>query len=48
MMSCVTSAERTGYFEIAHFVTIGSPLGLPHVKDKIIRERPDANKKEQT
>ena len=32
-------------FEIAHFVTIGSPLGLPHVKDKIIRERPYANKK---
>ncbi len=26
-------------FEIAHFVTIGSPLGLPHVKAKIIDER---------
>ena len=26
-------------FEIAHFVTIGSPLGLPHVKGKIIAER---------
>ena len=26
-------------FEIAHFVTIGSPLGLPHVKAKIIEER---------
>ena len=26
-------------FEIAHFVTIGSPLGLPHVKGKIIEER---------
>ena len=26
-------------FEIAHFVTIGSPLGLPHVKAKILVER---------
>ncbi len=25
-------------FEIDHFVTIGSPLGLPHVKGKIIEE----------
>ncbi len=25
--------------EVAHFVTIGSPLGLPHVKGKIIEER---------
>ncbi len=25
--------------EIPHFVTIGSPLGLPHVKGKIIQER---------
>jgi hypothetical protein len=29
-------------FEIAHFVTIGSPLGLPHVKGKIVEERPYA------
>lgn len=27
---------------IAHFVTIGSPLGLPHVKDKILAERDGA------
>jgi hypothetical protein len=26
-------------FELSHFVTIGSPLGLPHVKAKIIKER---------
>lgn len=26
-------------FELAEFVTIGSPLGLPHVKRKIIEER---------
>ena len=26
-------------FKVSHFVTIGSPLGLPHVKAKIIRER---------
>lgn len=26
-------------FEVAHFVTIGSPLGLPYVKAKIIDER---------
>lgn len=26
-------------FELSHFVTIGSPLGLPHVKTKIINER---------
>ena len=25
-------------FRVDHFVTIGSPLGLPHVKDKIWRE----------
>ena len=25
--------------KVAHFVTIGSPLGLPHVKSKIIEER---------
>ncbi len=25
-------------FEVDHFVTIGSPLGLPHVKGKIIDE----------
>lgn len=29
-------------FEIAHFVTIGSPLGLPHVKGNIVEERPYA------
>ncbi len=32
-------------FEIAHFVTIGSPLGLPHVKAKIIEERTYAGTK---
>ena len=26
-------------FEVAHFVTIGSPLGLPHVKAQIVAER---------
>ena len=26
-------------FELAHFVTIGSPLGLPHVKAKVYEER---------
>lgn len=26
-------------FEVAHFVTIGSPLGIPHVRNKIIEER---------
>lgn len=26
-------------FEVSHFVTIGSPLGLPHVKAKIAEER---------
>jgi hypothetical protein len=31
--------------EVAHFVTIGSPLGLPHVKGKIIDERKYAHKK---
>ena len=31
-------------FELAHFVTIGSPLGLPHVKRKIIEERQYAGK----
>jgi hypothetical protein len=25
--------------EVPYFVTIGSPLGLPHVKGKIIKER---------
>jgi hypothetical protein len=34
-------------FEIAHFVTIGSPLGLPHVKAKIIEERGYAGKKHE-
>lgn len=27
-------------FELAHFDTIGSPLGLPHVKAKVYEERP--------
>ena len=31
-------------FELSHFVTIGSPLGLPHVKTKIIKERSYDNK----
>ena len=35
-------------FQIAHFVTIGSPLGLPHVKAKIIQERAYAGTKPQT
>ena len=26
-------------FQIAQFVTIGSPLGIPHVKAKIVQER---------
>jgi hypothetical protein len=26
-------------FNLSHFVTIGSPLGLPHVKAKIVKER---------
>ncbi len=26
-------------FELSHWVTIGSPLGLPHVKAKIVQER---------
>lgn len=26
-------------YELSHFVTIGSPLGLPHVKAKIIKEQ---------
>ncbi|MEW6533996.1 MAG: alpha/beta hydrolase [Candidatus Auribacterota bacterium] len=30
------STEKIG---ISHFITIGSPLGLPHVKGKIIQER---------
>ena len=31
---------RTGEdVEVAHFVTIGSPLGLPHVKGEIVKER---------
>lgn len=34
-------------FEIAHFVTIGSPLGLPHVKAKIIDERPYAGEEHE-
>ena len=25
-------------FEVDHFVTIGSPLGLPHVRNKIVQE----------
>ena len=29
---------------IKHFVTIGSPLGLPHVKHKIVEERKTANR----
>ncbi|MFQ5783329.1 MAG: hypothetical protein ACE5H8_00715, partial [Alphaproteobacteria bacterium] len=32
-------------FEVAHFATIGSPLGLPHVKAKIIEERAYAGTK---
>jgi len=32
--------QKDPSFEIAHLVTIGSPLGLPHVKAKIIKERP--------
>ena len=32
-------SDKDPDFEIAHFVTIGSPLGLPHVKGKIIEER---------
>ena len=31
--------QKDRSFEVAHFVTIGSPLGLPHVKGKIIEER---------
>jgi hypothetical protein len=34
-------------FEVAHFVTIGSPLGIPHVKAKIIEERPYAGKENE-
>ncbi|MEW8036547.1 MAG: hypothetical protein AB2817_10785 [Candidatus Thiodiazotropha sp.] len=34
-------AEREPDYELSHFVTIGSPLGLPHVKAKIIHERGD-------
>ena len=33
--------------EVPHFVTIGSPLGLPHVKGKIIEER-DYDRKVRT
>ena len=32
-------------FQIGHFVTIGSPLGLPHVKAKIVQERAYAGTK---
>ncbi len=31
--------QQDNGFELAQFVTIGSPLGLPHVKKKIIEER---------
>jgi hypothetical protein len=31
--------QRDPHFEVSHLVTIGSPLGLPHVKAKIIEER---------
>ena len=34
-------------FELAHFVTIGSPLGLPHVKAKIIDERSYAGEEKE-
>ena len=33
-------------FRLAHFVTIGSPLGLPHVKAKIIEQREYSAQKE--
>jgi len=33
-------------FEVSHFATIGSPLGLPHVKKKIIDERRYSSRKE--
>ena len=32
--------QKDETFAIEHFVTIGSPLGLPHVKAKIVAERP--------
>ena len=31
--------QKDANFQLAHFVTIGSPLGLPHVKSKIIQQR---------
>jgi hypothetical protein len=31
--------RRDAGFQVSHLVTIGSPLGLPHVKAKIIKER---------
>ena len=31
--------REEGNITVSHFVTIGSPLGLPHVKGKIIEER---------
>jgi len=34
-------------FEIDHFVTIGSPLGLPHVKGKIVEEFVHRGEKER-
>jgi len=37
--------QKDPSFEIAHLVTIGSPLGLPHVKTKIIEERTYAGAK---
>ena len=38
-------------FEISHFVTIGSPLGIPHVKERIVHEythRGDKNERVRT
>ena len=31
--------QRDNAFDIAHFVTIGSPLGIPYVKDHVYDER---------
>ena len=31
--------RRDNAFDIAHFITIGSPLGIPHVKDHVYEER---------
>lgn len=33
------SEDQTDRVPVRHFVTIGSPLGLPHVKDRITEER---------